>query len=217
MLAAATEANDHSNEAMSRLRATSDASEADVRATLLHANEASRSILQTSFGDLGPSSIEVTKTSDASTRLKGLLREISQQSRSAIKAGEDKVALAITLYDWIDRHIRRVDSDLLKHEESLSLGLRPGTVPSIDAQIAQAHATKNGSSSGRAHTNGTLGSLSMHGAESVTASTSHAVAAGMHASALLGNGGLPKQPGRWITIPKEAEADPNEVRLPFCP
>lgn len=37
----------------------------------------------------------------------------------------------------MDRHIQRLDADLLKHEEALSLGLRAGTMPSTDAQEAQ--------------------------------------------------------------------------------
>lgn len=40
----------------------------------------------------------------------------------------------------VDRHIQRLDGDLLKHEEALSLGLRAGTLPSTDAQEAQTQA-----------------------------------------------------------------------------
>jgi len=43
----------------------------------------------------------------------------------------------------VDRHIHRLDSDLMKHEEALSLGLRPGTQPSTDAREALGHADEN--------------------------------------------------------------------------
>jgi hypothetical protein len=36
----------------------------------------------------------------------------------------------------VDRHIRRLDSDLAKYEDSLLLGLRDGTLPSHDAPAA---------------------------------------------------------------------------------
>jgi hypothetical protein len=53
----------------------------------------------------------------------------------------------------VDRHIQRLDADLLKHEEALSLGLRAGTMPSTDASEAQNQAlldaqTQNGAAAG---------------------------------------------------------------------
>ena len=56
-----------------------------------------------------------------------LLRQISQASDEAVRAAEEKVGLAITAYEWVDRHIRRLDGDMAKVEDSLLLGLRPGT------------------------------------------------------------------------------------------
>lgn len=43
----------------------------------------------------------------------------------------------------VDRHLNRLDADLAKQEEALSLGLRPGTQPSTDAREAQEHAYEN--------------------------------------------------------------------------
>ena len=56
-----------------------------------------------------------------------LLGGIARASTEAIRAAEEKVGLAMTAYDWIDRHIRRLDADLQRSESSLLLGLRAGT------------------------------------------------------------------------------------------
>lgn len=49
------------------------------------------------------------------------LRDLSQQS---ISLAEEKLAMALSAYDTIDRQIRRLDNDLLKNERSLYAGLR---------------------------------------------------------------------------------------------
>ncbi|PWN35029.1 uncharacterized protein FA14DRAFT_114052, partial [Meira miltonrushii] len=49
---------------------------------------------------------------------------------------EEKVGLAVTAYDWIDRQIRRLDADLQKSENTLLLGLRAGTEASRGLQDA---------------------------------------------------------------------------------
>ena len=49
------------------------------------------------------------------------LRDTSQQS---ISLAEEKLALALSAYDTVDRQIRRLDNDLLKNERSLYAGLR---------------------------------------------------------------------------------------------
>lgn len=54
------------------------------------------------------------------------------------------------MYVQVDRHIRRLDSDILKHEESLALGLRAGTLPSQDAQNAIAQSSDLGNMSSAA-------------------------------------------------------------------
>lgn len=56
-----------------------------------------------------------------------LLSAIARASSDAIRAAEEKVGLAVTAYDWVDRHIRRLDADLQRSESSLLLGLRAGT------------------------------------------------------------------------------------------
>lgn len=84
-----------------------------------------------------------------------VLASIAKSIRAAVRAGEDKVGLAVMmhesvslsfrspsrLYDrsyisallQIDRHIRRLDSDLAKYEDSLVIGLRDDTLPAHDA------------------------------------------------------------------------------------
>jgi hypothetical protein len=56
-----------------------------------------------------------------------MLAGIAKASSEAIRAAEEKVGLAVTAYDWVDRHIRRLDADLQRSESSLLLGLRAGT------------------------------------------------------------------------------------------
>ncbi|ORY66625.1 hypothetical protein BCR35DRAFT_282865 [Leucosporidium creatinivorum] len=72
----------------------------------------------------------------ATTTAKERLELISKTARNAIRAGEDKVGLAVTLYESVDRHIRRLDSSLLSHSDTLLLGLRSGTQPSHEAPQA---------------------------------------------------------------------------------
>ncbi|GAA6009705.1 hypothetical protein JCM10207_004162 [Rhodosporidiobolus poonsookiae] len=64
------------------------------------------------------------------------LGQLNKLATDAIRAGEDKVGLAISLYESVDRHIRRLDADLAKWEDSLVIGLREGTMPSHDAPAA---------------------------------------------------------------------------------
>ncbi|GAA5869373.1 hypothetical protein JCM3774_004216 [Rhodotorula dairenensis] len=62
--------------------------------------------------------------------------KVAEMATAAVRAGEDKVGLAITLYEAVDRHIQRLDADLARYEDSLVIGLRDGTVPSHDAPSA---------------------------------------------------------------------------------
>jgi hypothetical protein len=91
-------------------------------------------------------------------RLRTLASEAAKASRVAIRAGEDKVQQAVAMYDsvrgalpraarrpslaQVDRHIRRLDADLAKYEDSLVIGLRAGTLPSTEApSLLRADAT----------------------------------------------------------------------------
>lgn len=65
-----------------------------------------------------------------------LLRSISLAANESVKAAEEKMGLAATAYNWIDRHIRRVDADISKLESSILLGLRTGTEESRGAREA---------------------------------------------------------------------------------
>lgn len=62
--------------------------------------------------------------------------KVAEMATAAVRAGEDKIGLAITLYDAVDRHIQRLDADLARYEDSLVIGLRDGTLPSHDAPSA---------------------------------------------------------------------------------
>ncbi|GAA5848931.1 hypothetical protein JCM9279_004668 [Rhodotorula babjevae] len=64
------------------------------------------------------------------------LVELSEHANKAVRAADDKHGLAVTLYEMVDRHIRRLDADLAKYEDSLVIGLRDGTLPSHDAPAA---------------------------------------------------------------------------------
>ncbi|KAK4705789.1 hypothetical protein P7C70_g403, partial [Phenoliferia sp. Uapishka_3] len=66
-------------------------------------------------------------------RPNGAITSILKACQMAIRAGEDKVGLAVSMYESVDRHIRRLDDDLHKYEDSLVIGLRAGTLPSHDA------------------------------------------------------------------------------------
>lgn len=65
-----------------------------------------------------------------------LLRGISSAANESVKAAEEKMGLAATAYEWIDRHIRRLDGDIAKLEASILLGLRSGTQESRGAREA---------------------------------------------------------------------------------
>ncbi|SPO26716.1 uncharacterized protein UTRI_04023_B [Ustilago trichophora] len=65
-----------------------------------------------------------------------LLRSISLAANESVKAAEEKMGLAATAYNGIDRHIRRLDADISKLESSILLGLRTGTEESRGAREA---------------------------------------------------------------------------------
>ncbi|EGF77561.1 hypothetical protein BATDEDRAFT_35913 [Batrachochytrium dendrobatidis JAM81] len=59
---------------------------------------------------------------------KARLIKISALFKSCLKHGHDKVELAVQTYDMVDRHIRRLDDDLMKFEEEQMTG--PKVLPS---------------------------------------------------------------------------------------
>eukprot|EP00158_Paraphelidium_tribonemae_P001580 Partr_v1_DN24565_c0_g1_i1_m19587 putative Inhibitor of growth family member len=59
---------------------------------------------------------------------KEMLQALSVSFNDAIKHGENKVSLAMQTYDLIDRHIRRLDADLVKFEDELTM-TGPATHP----------------------------------------------------------------------------------------
>ncbi|TNY23918.1 hypothetical protein DMC30DRAFT_372177 [Rhodotorula diobovata] len=88
-----------------------------------------------------PSPAASTSTAEAEPpRLSPAAREhlakLSEHANKAVRAADDKHGLAVTLYEMVDRHIRRLDADLAKYEDSLVIGLRDGTLPSHDAPAA---------------------------------------------------------------------------------
>lgn len=80
-------------------------------------------------------SAQESKVMDREER-RDLLRNISQAANESVKAAEEKMGLASTAYNWIDRHIRRLDADMAKLETSITLGLRTGTEESRGAREA---------------------------------------------------------------------------------
>ncbi|KAG1879421.1 hypothetical protein C8R48DRAFT_685612 [Suillus tomentosus] len=56
-----------------------------------------------------------------------LLQHIAQVSEEALRASEEKVNIAQTAYETVDRHIRLLDQAIKEQEASISLGIRPGT------------------------------------------------------------------------------------------
>ncbi|KAG1837704.1 hypothetical protein DFJ58DRAFT_734200 [Suillus subalutaceus] len=73
---------------------------------------------------LESSSIELP-SSRKTTRI--LLQQIAQVSEEALRASEEKVNIAQTAYETVDRHIRLLDQAIKEQEASISLGIRPGT------------------------------------------------------------------------------------------
>ena len=61
---------------------------------------------------------------DAAAGRHDLLLRLSTRAQSTVSIGDEKLALAVAAYDSVDRHIRRLDADLLKNERSLHAGLR---------------------------------------------------------------------------------------------
>ena len=64
----------------------------------------------------------VSSTSSASGKQQ--LRAMRRAADASIDDAEERLALATSLYDVVDRHIRRLDADLQKNEDSLYKGLR---------------------------------------------------------------------------------------------
>ncbi|GAA5939127.1 uncharacterized protein JCM15063_004435 [Sporobolomyces koalae] len=92
------------------------------------------------------------------------VRQIESTFDLAHRALEDKVNLALTLYESVDRHIQRLDTDLAMYEDRLVIGLRTGTLPSNEAP-SKGHvvleSTTNGAGAGPS--NGTGKSTSAAG------------------------------------------------------
>jgi len=60
------------------------------------------------------------------------LRTIRDQSQQVVSLSEEKLALALSAYDIVDRQIRRLDIDLLKTEKSLCAALRQEMADALD-------------------------------------------------------------------------------------
>ncbi|KAJ3104632.1 Inhibitor of growth protein 5 [Phlyctochytrium planicorne] len=75
--------------------------------------------------------------------------EITGILKEYLKHGEDKVALAIQTYELVDRHIRRLDEDLLKYEEEQMTGPKIASAANKDDRhkAAERHSNSIGGSS----------------------------------------------------------------------
>ncbi|KAG6379090.1 hypothetical protein JVT61DRAFT_11526 [Boletus reticuloceps] len=56
------------------------------------------------------------------------LQHIAQTSEEAIRTAEEKVNIAQTAYETVDRHIRLLDQAIKEQEAAISLGVRPGPI-----------------------------------------------------------------------------------------
>ena len=65
------------------------------------------------------------------------LKQMQERTQRMLELSEEKLALAISTYDTVDRHIRRLDNDLLKNERSLHAGLRRELTESSDGTQVQ--------------------------------------------------------------------------------
>lgn len=57
----------------------------------------------------------------------GVLQHIAQVSEESLRAAEEKVSIAQTAHETVDRHIRLLDQAIKEQEAAISLGMRPGT------------------------------------------------------------------------------------------
>ncbi|KIJ69632.1 hypothetical protein HYDPIDRAFT_106275 [Hydnomerulius pinastri MD-312] len=66
-------------------------------------------------------------TSKPGETTRTLLQHISQTSEETLRTAEEKVSIAQTAYETVDRHIRLLDQAIKEQEAAISLGMRPGT------------------------------------------------------------------------------------------
>ncbi|KAG9318296.1 hypothetical protein JVU11DRAFT_380 [Chiua virens] len=74
--------------------------------------------------NLGPAMAFQSKPGETT---RTLLQHIAQASEEAIRTAEEKVSIAQTAYETVDRHIRLLDQAIKEQETAISLGVRPGT------------------------------------------------------------------------------------------
>ena len=164
-------------------------------------------------GDVGDPNTDIQEEDALVGRVRAVLADITKHTRSAIAVSELKVASAITAHDWLERYIHRLDSDLERHEAALSLGLRPGTVPSKDAQVAQMQALEDAVlQNGRQP-----GSTATGSKADINASTAAHQLANSKSKAKAGPKGrkekTPAEKSRWIYIPPDAPAWRETVNI----
>ncbi|GAA5821699.1 hypothetical protein JCM10212_004197 [Sporobolomyces blumeae] len=115
-----------------------------------------------------PSRQDATERARASEGERNAKQDISKALELAMRSAEDKVNLALTLYESVDRHIQRLDTDLALYEDSLVIGLRSGTQPSHDAPSALPNSPAGPTTS--------LGSRAVTGSIDVEAGRGHGAA-----------------------------------------
>lgn len=116
------------------------------------------------------------------------LQSVARSARSAVRAGEDKVGLAVALYETVDRHVRALDAALAKSEDALVLGLRDHTLPADPSAATASTSTGAKASTSTAAAQKKAGMTAGRGARALEASehTDAAVknVAGANAAAL---------------------------------
>ncbi|TFK52000.1 hypothetical protein OE88DRAFT_1658747 [Heliocybe sulcata] len=81
------------------------------------------------IAQLPPSSKLSEQLPQNSTQAQVLLSRVARLSEEMVSASQEKINVAKSAYDTVDRHIRLLDQAIQEQELALSHGLRPGTQP----------------------------------------------------------------------------------------
>ncbi|KAF9228622.1 hypothetical protein BS17DRAFT_877256 [Gyrodon lividus] len=102
-----------------------DSAEFTQTETALNGDASARSTSPAPSPSHTPSTVSFQPKLGETTRT--LLQHISQTSEEAVRTAEEKVSIALTAYETVDRHIRHLDQAIKEQEAAISLGMRPGT------------------------------------------------------------------------------------------
>ncbi|KAH7927703.1 hypothetical protein BV22DRAFT_1031467 [Leucogyrophana mollusca] len=109
----------HSSSGSPPMRPLSEA--ADVESVVSAPDKSANHLLP----DSGP--VLRTERDEPSESTRQLLQSIATMSEEVLRSSEEKVNLAQTAYETVERHVRLLDQAIKEQEASISLGVRPGT------------------------------------------------------------------------------------------